>query len=979
MIDADEDWRTLLNNKYLEPEYQALFADQSPSKSKVAGRQSISTAKPAPPQPAAASRKKYDAKTVPSILGLQSGLDKQPGELSLDELYSQYPAIRFPPVQKSPLPDPIVPDTFTFDTSDWDGFARGTSEEAEIMAGVQFIKGIMTNLAVKSSELREVIIEHGIYLQHLTRPAPAEDTEYIKETILFNFETMHEELHELGEEMSIFQPERIHHIFALDEEESPDGTAAVRFEAHSHHSKFQVLEKSIIAIGKSLQDENTLSMLSIIQLKEYALSLVKYPPFPYAATDGIRPNFDKVNRLQNKAKRSERCCEFMVFMLSHHLPVTNGVYLYLQDPSSYGHILIIENHSFANGEFHAIVDYFNLEDDYHHLKEEGVEESHRKSNHRENAQQGVIRSVQGLFIIRSSLNDKDIHYFSSKLLSKMQALRWLNLIDNNLTYSSMASIATAIFEGNDKHKLQRKSYYKKEQNCCSNLQFLHLDHNQINGDGAKMLAHVLPHLQSLVKLSLAFNPIGDRGLYLMLKSMLNKRRGAYLTLPVRPRRVGFAANVESDEEDEESDLDSDISHEDNNENNNDGNDNNNEVKLAIKSQKRYPFTCYFADLFAPPLVHDITTDKLVQKHEELQQQKVAHAIDYHWVRREEDCFEMDEPDAYSDHDEDEDIAFTILEGGAEKVKEEANMTWKQCLQRRERRLLGLPEEEMIIDKTVTLKLLADNYPLFIKKVLRIRIKLIAVSMFLALKAKSRLLTLRGINVRNCQLTSAILPVVAHVLTDITHVIDLDLSGHEKMFVQPKACETLRPLLEKSGVKTLKLNHTGMNDSGLMILYPSLMKSTSLQRFQLDHNLFGPTAANIIGNLTKKFQLESFTILSGGKTSKPAVFSSADRAYYMFQEEAIDILGVEGTSNTASNEDGMLYIKKRRDKAAERAAERSLSVGSTVTLVNEEDSLAPFRDEDNLESEEEDIDEDGMSAIDEGDAEDYDEEKESVDM
>ena len=91
------------------------------------------------------------------------------------------------------------------------------------------------------------------------------------------------------------------------------------------------------------------------------------------------------------------------------------------------------------------------------------------------------------------------------------------------------------------------------------LSLLQLDQNLIGSDGAMMLSKALHRCRQLQRLSLSFNPIGDVGLYYLVRSTMNSHRKMRSSLP-RPEELYFTdhgddgGDFHSDDEDSDSDL-----------------------------------------------------------------------------------------------------------------------------------------------------------------------------------------------------------------------------------------------------------------------------------------------------------------------------------------------------------------------------------------------------------------------------------------
>jgi hypothetical protein len=90
------------------------------------------------------------------------------------------------------------------------------------------------------------------------------------------------------------------------------------------------------------------------------------------------------------------------------------------------------------------------------------------------------------------------------------------------------------------------------------LRSVALDFNDIGSQGAEALASVLARCPFLESLTLSHNPVGDAGLYFLLRGVMNKDRKAYASLPLpsaHPLRQRTVEEVSSDEDSEEEEDD----------------------------------------------------------------------------------------------------------------------------------------------------------------------------------------------------------------------------------------------------------------------------------------------------------------------------------------------------------------------------------------------------------------------------------------
>lgn len=524
-MDSTDDWRSLLNYKYSEPEYQALFVNNS-----------IHT-QPAPPHFSSSGslkRPSVDGGSIRSNSYVEEIVD---GKKS----YESYSATKFP--AKPEIPDPLDEQRYLIDLDDLLSRVEVTSLDNEIVASIQFLQAVFGSLVSKAAELRRSVIEHVAYVRLLTQPLRPEDIEYLDSTIFLNYASMREELREIANELALLKPWKVRRLFSEDLDEDTLIEAAGGLSNHSTiihllaesygvGHKFMELERVIVSVGQELQDEITRSLITVSQLHDYTAAMIKYP-------NGIKEvvTWEEFDEMYEKiaGRRSALSRDFERFMRSRNLTVTNPLFAYLQHPEKYAHMLMFHQYRFAKGEFVGMIDWLENQDEEalqacrpfapawsasrSHVP--FAESKTNQSDHTHPAESGavaldppesILRQVRVISMQHCELTDRDAHKLAHAL-PRLTRLAALNLSHNKLSYSALASFATVVFQ----HPM-----------CVQSLQMLYLDDNRIASDGLQVLAQILhPHCARLVKLSLNDNPIGDTGVYQLLQTMLNPQRRAH--------------------------------------------------------------------------------------------------------------------------------------------------------------------------------------------------------------------------------------------------------------------------------------------------------------------------------------------------------------------------------------------------------------------------------------------------------------------
>lgn len=135
---------------------------------------------------------------------------------------------------------------------------------------------------------------------------------------------------------------------------------------------------------------------------------------------------------------------------------------------------------------------------------------------------------------------------------------------------------------------------------------------------------------------------------------------------------------------------------------------------------------------------------------------------------------------------------------------------------------------------------------------KIRIKLIAVSAFLRLRHRG-LNKLTNLNVSYCELTSKAAKNISIACIENTQLIGIDLSGN---FIGDEGCKYLMNLLkETQSLLYLHLNSCKITDNGVEYIAKGAVNHKSLLSLSLDDNNIGEPGALFISGLTKHFCIE----------------------------------------------------------------------------------------------------------------------------
>lgn len=978
-MDALDDWRGALNQKYSQPEYQKILNNTNTtnnaapaanttvkrvSSGGVGGGGSTNTS-----QGILLSRERIDSfnksidhkqleEDIPLRLSNNPYIDEYRKKL---QILQTYEAIRFPPVIQTPILTNINKLDYKLSEALQNQALQliqnnpeySTIQTSESYAGIQFLENMLLTFVDKLDEIRSLIIEHTTYLYSLSRPPELEeDSEYIKTIIINNLTTLKNDLQQLIEDMIIFQPYKIDEMIHNDSATTSHDTSREIFIRTSLEGKLhpiQLLKQSLISRGMKLNDEITISILNVEQLKQYSLSLIHYPSFSVTPFAGFHTYWNDHIRLQYKQKMSYLSLGLKAFMLARDCKVNNMLFQYLQSPEDYGNMLVFNQYTFTGAEFAMIIQF--LLHEYRltiHLKKQKEEKElynngenndfrdeedeedefgeaiTNKINKKDHAHQHstvmskimdlnpfsdvfgrpfnngtVAHSIQTLVLFNCNLNDSDC-YQLSLVLPKLINLQFFDLSYNRITYSGISSIIMVMFE----YKLYIKQWI--------------LDYNRLSSDAAILLGQVLDYLPRLEIFSISGNPIKDQGCYSILQGCLNKDRKIYKNLPpldktpntssnnnnnsttvTTPKSRNYSGYEEEEddyieeEEEEEILLESEEEIEEVTYDKHDNSNNNNKLK------KRYPKNCYYQDYYSGYLSREMLRQHQINQ---IRESKRHH---YQWVNYEEEEFMMDIPSEYSFHEDDDDDDYSVVENdetgesyiengtsdeyGEKKQQQNhhhhrhhRHLTYQERLQQNETLALSKIHEELTLEEYIS------HYPKLVQKLLKLRIKLIAIIVFKQLLKKGHR-NLYSLSFSNCQLTNAIIPMISLTYIQNNQLNELNISKNKTLLSNDYSCKLIANMISNSvdhyrynadsngssgstiggKVKSLDISDTDLHDSGLAIISQAILRSNDLEYFNISNNHIGPTGASIVANLCKEFGVESLTVSSG--TVRPAPF------------------------------------------------------------------------------------------------------------
>lgn len=479
----------------------------------------------------------------------------------------------------------------------------------------------------------------------------------------------------------------------------------------------------------------------------------------------------------NGWKECNRSYNYVAYMNSLSLPVCNEVCAYLQSPKDYVYGLLFPfGYIFTVNELAGIFNYFQLQ----HLLCSSTPTFSSYS---------VSAITKELVLSGCRLHDKDCHILANHL-HIFPSLMTLDLSSNEVTSAGVSSIVAAVFT----------------MGPACQLRYLSLKKNSIDCTGLAVIAEALRSGKSLMRLemlSVAENPVKNKGICELLKSTMNKYRKAYQFL----RFIKWHTLVEENELDNESE---DETVED--------------QQQQQQAMNPILHNCYYSDYFH--------SSSIVHTHHNVNQ---AASVDSNniiagsWFTHPGEGFWLDDKSDYSSsHDDDSD-------------------------------------EDDLLRRTVTEKVSSPQQPVkkkvpkLVSILIKLRVRLAAVNAFLRLRTRGHILSYLDISC--CLMTKEIIRYIDLVLKDNHNLKVFDMSNN-KVLRSKDSCREISNIFTSSALQTVKLNGCGITDEGLQEIAKGVAASETLRSVELSDNHFGPTGANWVASLSRRFYIDDLVLRNG---------------------------------------------------------------------------------------------------------------------
>lgn len=434
----------------------------------------------------------------------------------LDQLQAQnvvFDSIRFPPLVKKGLPALLQLDEFKIPPSlvPYDA-KRASLRSNDSIAGLDFLEAMYQTLSEKAIDSRSSLLEQGTYIYSLPNPPDAEDSEYVRNTIMDNLLLLRDESVYLIKEMAIFHSDKINDMVHEDSVAAKDAIV--------------VRKAKLLDYASLLKTEIAESAIVVDHLIQYANSLINYPTHAICPLDGVFIDWTKMAKMQHQSYMSTKAANYVAHMHRNGLPVCDSVFAFLQSSQKCANILSFRKYTFELGELKEIFRFFRFQ-------HEKIVRKHEGDNNINTPRtiSSILETIKEMNFVECDVGNKDCHLIAD-MLPDMPSLEIVNLSRNRIGDQGVASLCIKLWESK------------------SRLRVLNLNNNEITAEGMSIISEALPRLQLLDYLSLNNNPIGNIGVYHVLKSLMNPFRKAYISLPSISTVGGLGVDGDDDGNDE---------------------------------------------------------------------------------------------------------------------------------------------------------------------------------------------------------------------------------------------------------------------------------------------------------------------------------------------------------------------------------------------------------------------------------------------
>lgn len=433
---------------------------------------------------------------------------------------------RFPSRKRPQIPPPIIQeeyDIYALCESEKETLDSEDSDDAELISHFDSLSTFVSDIVQSICENRNSSIEFGQELS--TKPTNPDESDLIlMSELLADLQQIHSESSDSSMKMESL-------LFKDAEELFPMG-----------------LPDNIHDMCHNIREEISATLFFLDALISHTEDTIYADRGVICRLDGIACDWNPIDNMTVSIAHDYampfEAQKFQLYMQSKSLPVCNAVLDFLCNVKGHNYTLVIQNWHFAQNEFNEIFKFLTQRKRRKANEEKAVdnqnsldhfidksEYDHTSNDSVNNEYDGLCVSdfVKRLFIDQCELSDEEVSTISHHL-PDFEALDTLSLRHNHITTAGLTAISTVIWE----YGLP-----------LVNLKF---DNNNIGSGGALMLSKAMHRCRHIQYLSMSYNPIGDEGLYYLVRASMNPHRKAKQNLP-RPALL--------EEEENEDDYDSD--------------------------------------------------------------------------------------------------------------------------------------------------------------------------------------------------------------------------------------------------------------------------------------------------------------------------------------------------------------------------------------------------------------------------------------
>jgi len=430
-------------------------------------------------------------------------------------------APRFPPKSKVELPPALVDSPLpAFDMEEASSLlhpAKKGKLSADLMKQMKDLEEVLATLYEQICANRDSCRRHGSYLYNLGNPPLEKDLNIIRQNVTREVKKLLDDAVTLVNNAELVRKKKIHDV--LPEEVATSNTM------FSTWSQFMTRRCEVLRL------EASKSEIVLHNLLDLAEDLITTNIGTTCKLDGIEPDWSSLGNFKSQIKTSNKAICYVAWMEARGLPICDAVFEFMQSPTQHAFILTIVGYSFAPRELCELLEFIATNAGRTPLiapinpdGTNGTGAHHAGDKDDDAAIENLYKllktksplymsnSVHHLSLDECMLNDYDMSTIALHLPA-LSSLHTLCLRGNAITSVGATSIATSLWD------------------TASEIKTLRLDRNNIGTDGALSLSKAIHRCRYLSSLSLSFNPVGDVGMFYILRALMNPARKARAFLP----------------------------------------------------------------------------------------------------------------------------------------------------------------------------------------------------------------------------------------------------------------------------------------------------------------------------------------------------------------------------------------------------------------------------------------------------------------